>query len=67
MGRGWGPGTQKGRKALKRLAAALLAFVRGADLKGTGILSEFFPTTWHSLPITVSRQVRCGENVDQGQ
>lgn len=67
VGRGWGPGDTERKRGSQETGSDFACLCPWADLKGTGILSEFSPTTWHSLPITVPRQVRCGERVDQGQ
>ena len=65
--KGMGSWNTERKRGSQEIGSGFACLCPGADLKGTGILSEFLPTTWDSLPITVSRQVRCGEKVDQGQ
>lgn len=67
VGSGMGPWNRERKRGSQEVGSGFACLCLGADLKGAGISSEFVPTTWHSLPVTVSRQVRCGERVDQGQ
>lgn len=68
-GKGDGALEQRKEERLSRGWQWLCLPLSGYRSEGSWVGSRvnFFPTTWHSLPITVSRQVRCGERVDQGQ